>query len=372
MVIWYSPWEYLVGLVLWLVCLAVLLRVFLVRRRNARQQAKTGQLRWWNLALSGWMFLAFLTACELGFALFVDHTDATNTTNISKRWIKRHIDGEQNNAGFRDTRDFTQSLPAGVKRIAFFGDSFTAGHGVEDPKDRFTDLIAARLEAVHPGQFVVNNFGQLGYDASLIEGLVRAALIEGDQMDIVVYVYMMNDIEGFDPRTQEVIQEMQKQPPQPFLIRHTYFLNWLYFRTMQATGPRGGAYFSHLVDSYQTEPWNGLAAKLRQLHKDCATHDVDFRMVIFPFLHDLGPQYPFRSAHAKLVQFCKAEGIPVLDLEPVLAPHVAEGLKVNPFDSHPNELAHKLAADAIEHKLLQDVFADDEPKSPEKRTPPTE
>lgn len=357
MVIWYSPWEYLVGLTLWLLGLAVLLRVLLLRRQKARRLNKNRWLRCWNVALSGWMFLAFLTVCELVFALFVHHTDATNATNISKRWITRHIDGEQNDIGFRDTRDFPKSLPEGGKRVCFFGDSFTAGHGVEDSSDRFSDLIAERLEARQPGKYVINNLGQLGYDASLIEGLVRAALIEGNQMDVVVYVYMMNDIEGFDPRTQEVIQEMQKQPPQPFLIRHTYFLNWLCFRTMQATGPRAGRYFSHLVDSYETQPWDDLAAKLRQLHENCAAHHVDFRMVIFPFLHDLGPDYPFRSAHAKLVQFCQSEGIPVLDLEPILTPHVDEGLKVNPFDSHPNERAHKLAADAIEHQLLQDLFA---------------
>lgn len=366
MVIWYSPWEYLVGLTLWVLGLAVLLRVFLLRRRTARQRDKKRQLLWCNAGLSVWMFLAFLTACELVFAFFVSFSDATNATNISKRWIRRHIDGEQNDAGFRDSRDFLKPLPRGVKRICFFGDSFTAGHGVADQNARFTDRIAARLEADHPGKYVVNNLGQLGYDASLIEGLVSAALIQDTQMDLVIYVYMMNDIEGFDPRTTQAIQELQKTQPQSLLIRHTYFLNWLYFCTVQATGPRAGGYFSHLVDSYQSEPWNGLAAKLRALHRNCEASQVDFRMVIFPFLHDLGSDYPFHEAHAKLVAFCETEGIPVLDLEPVLTPHVEEGLTVNPFDSHPNERAHQLAADAIENQLLQDVFAEGEPRASRK------
>ncbi len=357
MLIFDSPWEYLVGLAVWLVCLSVLLPTFLLKRRNAKRRGDLRRLRRWNAALSCWMVLAFLTGCELFFALFVDHTDAMNASNVSKRWIVRHIDKAQNNIGFRDAQDFPKRLPAGVKRICFFGDSFTAGHGVADMSARFTDLIGGRLAKVHPGKYVVANMGQLGYEASLVESLVRGALLEGNQIDMVVYVYMMNDIEGFDPRTQEAIKRLQQKQPPFWLFRETYFFNWMYFRVMEATGPRAGGYFSHLVDSYNSEPWEHLANKLRQLHEDCRSQSASFRMVLFPFLHDLGPGYPFKSAHAKLVRFCKAEGIPVLDMEPVLEPHAVEGLKVNPYDAHPNELAHKLAADAIEKSLLNDVFA---------------
>ena len=357
MLIFYSPWEYLLGLAVWLICLSVLLRVFLLKRRNAKRRADPRRLGYWNAALSCWMFLAFLTGCELCFALFVDHTDAMNATNISKRWIVRHIDKAQNNIGFRDVHDFPKRLPRGVKRICFFGDSFTAGHGVADMSARFTDLIGERLEEVHPGKYVVANMGQLGYEAALVEALVRAALLKDNQIDMAVYVYMMNDIEGFDPRTQEAIKHIQKKQPPFWLFKDTYFFNWLYFRMVEATGPRAGGYFSHLVDSYNSESWEHLANKLRQLHEDCRSRGVDFRMVLFPFLHDLGPGYPFKSAHAKLVRFCEAEGIPVLDLEPVLEPHAREGLEVNPYDAHPNERAHKLAAEAIEKHLLGDVFA---------------
>jgi hypothetical protein len=47
----------------------------------------------------------------------------------------------------------------------------------------------------------------------------------------------------------------------------------------------------------------------------------------------------------------------VLDLWPVLKPHLGEGLTVNRFDAHPNERAHALAAEAIERELLRDLTA---------------
>jgi len=79
-------------------------------------------------------------------------------------------------------------------------------------------------------------------------------------------------------------------------------------------------------------------------------------MVIFPFVHNLGAEYPFRPAHAKLVAYCRERGIPVLDLEPVLSRHAESGLIVSPYDAHPNERAHKIAADAIQRHLLKDFF----------------
>ncbi len=86
-------------------------------------------------------------------------------------------------------------------------------------------------------------------------------------------------------------------------------------------------------------------------------------MVIFPFVREVGEDYPFRAAHAQIVEFCKAEKIPVLDLEPVFRRHAGESLVVSRFDAHPNERAHAIAAEAIERDLLADFF---QPAPPEK------
>ena len=43
-----------------------------------------------------------------------------------------------------------------------------------------------------------------------------------------------------------------------------------------------------------------------------------------------------------------------VDLPP--GAHAPEGLAANPFDAHPNARAHQLAAEAMEHDLLADLF----------------
>jgi len=56
-----------------------------------------------------------------------------------------------------------------------------------------------------------------------------------------------------------------------------------------------------------------------------------------------------------LSSFWKKLGTPYLDLSEVLAPHASEALVVNGHDSHPNERAHALAADAIDGFLRAEL-----------------
>ncbi|MCY2962186.1 MAG: SGNH/GDSL hydrolase family protein, partial [Planctomycetota bacterium] len=135
----------------------------------------------------------------------------------------------------------------------------------------------------------------------------------------------------------------------------TYFFNLLYFRSQQATVPGVRNYYAHVEDSYRGIAWNRMFAKLIELRNTCREANIDFRVVVFPFLHNLGPDYPFRDAHERIVEACRREDVPCLDLLPVLEPHARERLVVNMFDAHPNERAHELAAFAIEHDLLNDL-----------------
>lgn len=349
----FLPLSYLLGLLIWMVGMAGGF-VWCLKYRRRRKQLKASLLVP-HLLLSAWCLLAMLTVAEIWCAFVVDQSDGFNMTNISKRWFRKYIEAQRNQAGFRDRREFARTLPDGMRRIAFVGDSFTVGHGIRRREDRFSDRLEGPLEQSQPGKFQVANLGDPGLETSQIEARVKALLDQGYQMDVVVYVFMLNDIEGYDPRTTEVIKSLQQAEPRFFLMTQTYFPNWLYFRWRQATG-RGGEYFPHLRESYLQAPWDGLKSKLDQLHRDCQSQKIDFRMMIFPFLHNLGPNYPFHEAHLKLKKYCDDAHIPVLDLEPILTPHAAEGLTVNRFDAHPNERANAIVADALKDKLLDDLF----------------
>jgi len=360
---WCSP-TYLLVMALLAAGLIAWLRFLLRKIRRIRRQSTTDPAVrkfpfWPKPMFAVWSLLTVLYVLELGFAAFVDTTDAFNATQVSARWFQRHVEPYRNREGFRDRHAaFPRHADSKVTNLFMIGDSFTIGQGINRMEDRFSErsevaLNNRRQRGDKP--VVVYNLGEFGWEVSMIEGVVRAALTEGYQPDIIVYVYMLNDIEGYDPRTEASIKVIQQNHPQFFLWTDTYFFNWMHFLWRQHRASRTVEYFPHLADSYRESPWVGVQRSLLAMQESCQQHDVELRMVLFPFLHNLGPNYEFKHAHQQLAEFCEAQNIRCLDLEPVLTAHRDDGLTVNRYDNHPNEHCHAIVAKAITERLLDDL-----------------
>ena len=104
---------------------------------------------------------------------------------------------------------------------------------------------------------------------SLIEGMIKASVQQGYKADVFVYVYMLNDIEGYDPRTEEAIKLIQHDQPSFFLLTSTYFFNWLHFHWSQYRASRSVEYFPHLADSYRSRVWLNVRAALDRIRTTC-------------------------------------------------------------------------------------------------------
>jgi hypothetical protein len=312
------------------------------------------------------MTLALLTGIELYFALIYDQSDSFNLTNVSKKWFALHaepdrkklvvsdIPREEIEIAYRDDRPFPESLKPGQRHLVFFGDSFTFAQGVNDVRDRFSNRVRAALEPASGGKIVVSNLSDAGTDLRWIKAVLEGLLKKGHKIDTAVYVMCLNDVESYHERHAWYYQNLSRHNPEFFLFRDTYFFNWVYFRLRQYTSPEVRSYYSFVKDYYAGGPWRIMRQELLDLHQFCRRHHTDLRVVIFPFLHNLGPEYPFREVHQNVAKELADLGIVVQDLEPALAPQAAKGLTVNRFDAHPNELAHRLAADAMLEKLLRD------------------
>ena len=224
-----------------------------------------------------------------------------------------------------------------------------------------SNRVRAVLEPASQGKIVVSNLADAGTDLHWIARLMELLFQNGHRVDTAVYVLCLNDIETFHERHKTYYQDLGQHAPQFFLFRDTYFFNWVYFRVRQATLPQVKDYFSFVQEYFTGEPWEQMSRKLDQVRDLCKQNGTDFRVVVFPFLHNLGPNYPFREAHRKIVGYCESRKIPVLDLEPELEPFASQGLTANRFDAHPNELAHRVAAEAILKKLLQDFRTNGNP-----------
>lgn len=350
MLLFHLPFRYLFEMGIWLTILVVSLRWCLQSRR--RWKGSLSRLRWIHMGLALWFVAVGLTVPELWFALFYDRTDSFNTTNVSARWFEQHV--VLNPQGFRDTEPFKRTVPEGQKRIVFLGDSFTFGHGVERVEDRFSDRVGQLLNQKEPGKYQVANLALSGIAVNDMAPLWEHTVVQTDsQVDLVIYAICLNDIEWMARQeTEEQYKPLQVFKPRFFLFRDTYFYNWLYFRLQMLRQPKLVNYYDYVRKYYAGPPWKLMEAELDKLHDSTRKHGTELRLVIFPFLHNLGPDYPFREAHARIVQYAQDRHLRVLDLEPILSPHAAEGLTVNPFDAHPNPRAHALAAEAIVRELL--------------------
>lgn len=351
--------SYLVGLALWMAFLLVILVWLLRRRRAARKKSGTSKnslrSRMLGFGFGLWFLFASLTAAELIFALFVDHSEAFNASMIAKRWFQVHFDSQRNNDGFRERRILATPLPEGVNRILFLGDSFTAGHGVNNIDDRFTERLEVLLNSGKKPEYQVYNMGEPGFEISMIRAMESAVLEKDYPVQTLIYCYMMNDIEGYDPKTNAAIEEIgNRRQTGSWLVSHSYFINWMYHRWVQYSAGSSVDYFPHLVESYNSPPWDAVKNELDNMAAMSKEKGVEFRLVIFPFMHNLGPDYPFQKAHEKLVAWAHNKNVPVLDMMPIFSTHASEKLTVNAFDNHPNERAHQIIAEEIFKWLRED------------------
>ena len=79
-------------------------------------------------------------------------------------------------------------------------------------------------------------------------------------------------------------------------------------------------------------------------------------MAIQPIFSSVGDDYPLADAHREIAEWCRANRILVLDLQPVFSGLDSKGLVVHPRDHHPNATAHRVMAAAIEEFLRNEVL----------------
>jgi hypothetical protein len=97
--------------------------------------------------------------------------------------------------------------------------------------------------------------------------------------------------------------------------------------------------------------WQRTQHSLREMNRRARASGARFLVASWPLLVSLD-RYPFADVHEEVARFCVAAGIPRHDLLPVLQGRRTESLWVHPVDMHPNEIAHRLAAESLVEPLL--------------------
>jgi hypothetical protein len=85
----------------------------------------------------------------------------------------------------------------------------------------------------------------------------------------------------------------------------------------------------------------------------CREHEVPFVVMVFPLFADpLDERYPFADIHARVAQAAREAGAVVVDLLPAYRGLRSSLLVVDGAnDEHPNEIAHRIAAQELVRTL---------------------
>jgi lysophospholipase L1-like esterase len=250
--------------------------------------------------------------------------------------------------------------PPGVIRVVVLGDSFAEGQGVKEP-DTLARVLARTLEGRAPGRYEVRNCGRRGIDFPEIYEAFEDLLPY--EPDLVVYTLTLND----------AVQ------PSEFRARQTYLNDWILDRTNRPEDPDALTSFFRprsfdfaqdrveaLFAGRETTRWyldmwsdanrSGFERTqeyLREMKKRLNQRRARLLVAPWPLFVRLDHGYPFAPVHETVRRFCVTARIPHHDLLPAFRGRPTADFWVHPVDYHPNEIAHRLAAESLLPTILQ-------------------
>jgi hypothetical protein len=92
---------------------------------------------------------------------------------------------------------------------------------------------------------------------------------------------------------------------------------------------------------------------LREMKRRLNLRQARLLVAPWPLLVGLDRGYPFEPAHETIRRLCAGAGIPHYDLLQAFRGRPTADLWVHPVDHHPNEVAHRIAAEALLLTVLQ-------------------
>jgi len=249
-------------------------------------------------------------------------------------------------------------------RILFLGDSFTAGSGLSDLRERFVERVRGALNDRFEGAGGIDTF-DAAVGGSMPESWPDdyAAVAPLYRPQIVVTVFFLRDgtslstSYAFNRRRFEQIEGALD----PWSLRERSALARLVIDRW--TARRFSDYLERAIhDAYlgtsaERRTWERQQAALADLAQRCRRDGRSFHLVLFPLLFDLD-HYRFADVEVEIERFAREAGIPFFSLTPGFLGQDASRLWVAPDNQHPNALGHEIAARTLLPYLEEAVRAE--------------
>ncbi|MBK8026138.1 MAG: SGNH/GDSL hydrolase family protein [Chloroflexi bacterium] len=309
--------------------IGILLITLLVQRRAPALRRAAG-----GLLVTYFTLILLFGAGEVFFRCCFAQSENT-VSKATLNWLDRNW--RVNSLGFRD-REWTSDMWTGKTTILVTGDSFTAGWGIDDPADRYTDVLASRLGS----DYTVMNLGIYGTSTPEQLDLLESHPVQ--MPDVVIMQYFLNDI-NYTMLSQGVLPTPK---PAPAWAEESYLLNFFYNRLI-----------GRLIDPHYNRDWwsenyaaydNAVLWDLHRAEIEAYIDHVDsvgarLIVVIFPNMLDPVRSIPYVDRVAQAIEATGHDEI--LKLFDAAAAWTPQERMVSPQDTHPSVAFHHFVGDLI-------------------------
>jgi lysophospholipase L1-like esterase len=239
-------------------------------------------------------------------------------------------------------------------RIAVIGDSFTFGDGVQ-LDDTFSKRLERMLRLENSSLSAeVLNFGVPG-NATVHEVEVAKKAINDYHPDLLILQITLNDPEvaPFRQRAQAEINHALANP----LFKYSHLLRYIAKRIYFSRSHKDyKEYYTQIFEN--KENWKLFQDSLLEIQELAQKNNTPLIAALFPlFYGQMSSDYPFTELHQKIRSLLRERKFPLIDLLPFYREIPANRLEIIPGkDGHPNEIAHRIAAEALYEWLKKRAY----------------
>lgn len=275
-----------------------------------------------------------LLAAESAFAT-VARSHAVGYTLASRLWFARHWNPPGNAQGFRDVEHAEDGRP----HLFVLGDSFVAGVGIADVSERFSDRLRERVGE----RYQVHNLGYNGADTRYELELLQSYPFKPALLVLSYYINDISNAAGALGHSVPPFRPYANLPwPIAWVVARSYLLDFLYWLRPQSDLASEARFLERCFT------WPEVVAQhqadLQKIVDWARAHDCALIAVVFPSLPQLESSGPWIAP--ALATFAQ-NGVPIVDVAPLVRELAADERVVNANDSHPSSRVHALVAEAL-------------------------
>ncbi|QPC83407.1 hypothetical protein G4Y79_03220 [Phototrophicus methaneseepsis] len=270
-------------------------------------------------------------------------------TLAHQNWQARYW--HPNSSGFRD-REWSPEDWEDKTTLVILGDSFASGWGVNDPADRFGNVLAALLGDA----YAVINHAKPGQ--STPQQLTTLESTPPEEPDIVLLQYFLNDIELASASVSRFWDAEFPDPRTlPWIIQESHLVNFIYWRLYPLTTTINttfeGSYWDWQYETYDNATiWEIHRQQIEALIDYVESIDAELYVVIFPNMEDPVGSIPYVD-RVKFVFEDRGYGPDhIMTLYDEVAAWDPAEVVASPRDAHPSAAFHRYVGELLYQRFF--------------------